>query len=85
MSPHVRKRVKAIVSEMKLTGAGMNAGLCENCRHVKRLVNNRGSVFYMCEKSASDPRFPRYPRLPVLRCSGFEKIQTDLPPKRDEE
>lgn len=50
----------------------MNAGLCENCRHVKKLANNRGSVFYMCEKAASDSRFTRYPRLPVLRCEGYE-------------
>jgi hypothetical protein len=26
----------------------------------------------MCERSKTDPDFPRYPRLPVLSCSGFE-------------
>jgi len=83
MSSHVRNRTKAVVSEMKLTGADMNAGLCENCRYVKRLANNRGSVFYMCEKASSDPRFPRYPRLPVLRCTGFELNESNAPPKPD--
>jgi hypothetical protein len=26
----------------------------------------------MCGRSRHDPRFARYPRLPVLRCAGFE-------------
>lgn len=25
----------------------------------------------MCGLSAEDPRFPKYPRLPVLACAGF--------------
>jgi hypothetical protein len=25
----------------------------------------------LCERSASDPTFARYPRLPVLQCSGY--------------
>lgn len=47
-------------------------GLCVRCAHV-RLVEGRGaSVFYLCERSFEDPRFPRYPAIPVLACSGFE-------------
>ena len=34
--------------------------------------NDRGSVFVLCERSRVDPAFPRYPRLPVLACSGFD-------------
>ena len=34
--------------------------------------NTRGSVFSLCERSKTDPDFPRYPRLPVLSCPGFE-------------
>ena len=33
----------------------------------------RGSRFVLCERSRTDPRFPRYPPLPVLRCAGFER------------
>ena len=33
----------------------------------------RGSKFYLCERSATDPTFPKYPRLPVLQCRGYEK------------
>jgi hypothetical protein len=37
----------------------------------------RGSTFRLCERSATDPRFPRYPALPVVRCAGFESIDDD--------
>ncbi len=46
-------------------------GLCESCTHVRIVENRRGSRFYLCELSAVDPAFPRYPRLPVLQCRGY--------------
>jgi hypothetical protein len=48
------------------------AGLCATCRHTRRVESARGSTFWLCARSADDPRFPKYPRLPVLRCPGFE-------------
>lgn len=48
------------------------AGLCGICRHVKVTGNRRGSLFYLCTRSTTDPSFPRYPGLPVLACRGFE-------------
>jgi len=48
-------------------------GLCATCRHVRRAGNRRGSVFYRCARAESDPRFPKYPPLPVLRCVGYER------------
>jgi len=47
-------------------------GLCAACIHARRVESVRGSVFLLCERSRDDPRFPRYPRLPVLACAGFE-------------
>ena len=47
-------------------------GLCHSCRHAATVVNDRGSVFYLCERSKTDPRFPRYPRLPVVECIGYD-------------
>jgi hypothetical protein len=47
-------------------------GLCADCRHMRRIASDRGSTFYLCQLSATDSRFPKYPRLPVLRCSGHE-------------
>jgi hypothetical protein len=35
--------------------------------------NTRGSRFSLCERSKTDPAFPRYPRLPVLECRGYEE------------
>jgi hypothetical protein len=46
------------------------AGLCADCVNSKRIESSRGSRFYLCELSATDPAFPKYPPLPVLRCSG---------------
>jgi hypothetical protein len=49
-----------------------DAGLCARCQHVRVIENRRGSRFLLCERSTEDPSFPRYPRLPVLQCRGFE-------------
>jgi hypothetical protein len=48
-------------------------GLCDKCAHLKRLESSRGSVFYMCLRAEEDASFPRYPRLPVLACRGFQE------------
>ena len=50
---------------------GAEPGLCGSCRHA-RTVRGATSVFWLCERSRTDARFPRYPRLPVLRCEGYE-------------
>jgi hypothetical protein len=42
---------------------------------MRRMESDRGSVFYLCQLSATDARFPKYPRLPVLQCSGYQKNQ----------
>jgi hypothetical protein len=49
------------------------AGLCESCRFTRQIESDRGSIFYLCERSATDPAFPKYPRLPVLQCPGYER------------
>jgi hypothetical protein len=46
-------------------------GLCARCLHC-RIVQTPRSSFYLCGRSFTDPDFPKYPRLPVLRCVGFE-------------
>lgn len=47
------------------------AGCCEHCEHshVQRGTNDKR--FWRCRLSEDDPRFPRYPPLPVIRCVGF--------------
>jgi hypothetical protein len=48
-------------------------GLCSHCRHVQVIDSARGSSFYLCRLSLVNPAFAKYPRLPVLRCAGFEE------------
>ncbi len=50
------------------------AGLCANCRFMRQIESDRGSTFYLCELSATDASFPKYPRLPVLQCAGYEHL-----------
>ena len=49
----------------------MDPGLCRACSHARIIRSGRGSMFWLCELSRTDPAFPRYPRLPVVRCPGF--------------
>jgi hypothetical protein len=50
-------------------------GLCAACRHSRVVQSARGSTFYLCRRAESDARFAKYPRLPVLRCAGYESIE----------
>ena len=56
--------------------SGIPAGLCGSCRHARRVVTPR-SVFLRCALSATDPRFERYPRLPMLACEGHAPLPDD--------
>jgi len=52
----------------------LNPGLCLTCQY-SRQIQARRTVFWFCERSQREPTFPRYPRLPVTRCSGYEMDQ----------
>jgi hypothetical protein len=56
-----------------------SAGLCTTCVHAQAVESSRGSVFVLCRLSASDPRFPRYPRLPVVACAGYRRLSSGPP------
>lgn len=57
----------------------VRAGLCERCAHAQ-IVTGRSSRFYLCRLSVSDPRFPRYPPLPVVECAGFQPANPNRQP-----
>ena len=57
----------------------IGAGLCDTCAHQQVVRNTRGSVFSLCLRSRTDPAYPKYPPIPVLRCAGHEP-----PAHRDE-
>jgi hypothetical protein len=50
----------------------VEAGLCARCAHLRLLASPR-SVFVRCGLAGTDERFPRYPALPVLTCSGYRR------------
>jgi len=37
------------------------------------MTSEKGSTFLQCQLSFTDSRFEKYPRLPVLVCSGYMK------------
>jgi hypothetical protein len=65
------------MNESNNHSANARVGLCERCRFMRRVESDRGSVFYLCQLAATDARFPKYPRLPVLQCAGFVEMNQD--------
>jgi len=49
-------------------------GLCSDCRYMRQIESERGSTFYRCERWVLNPNFPKYPRLPVIECPGYEPM-----------
>jgi hypothetical protein len=58
-----------------VNGGSIPSGLCDRCRHASRIESRRGSVFLRCRLADGDAEIPRYPRLPVLECGGFEPVR----------
>jgi hypothetical protein len=71
------------VCEMDNTAVGgspqerTRVGLCIDCGHGQLVTSQHGSVFWLCRRSTLDATFARYPRLPVLRCRGYEQEHTN--------
>ena len=63
----------------KTSDAEEQVGLCLHCRHARIVVSRAESRFYLCERSRTDPAYPKYPRLPVLRCDGYERDRQENP------
>ena len=56
-------------------------GLCSVCVNARRIPHPRGGPgYWRCALAEVDPRFPKYPPLPVRACDGFEQEGVrDLP------
>src|SRR5256885_15080854 len=52
-------------------------GLCLDCENARVIETPRASKFYQCQLSFRDQSFPKYPRLPVVECSGY--LRKELP------
>jgi hypothetical protein len=54
-------------------------GLCGDCAYA-RVVDTGRSTFYLCERALTDPRFRKYPALPVLACPGYRRPEPPAAP-----
>jgi hypothetical protein len=48
-------------------------GLCETCRWRRDVTTGRSS-FVLCTRGLDDPAYPKYPRLPVMECPGYQPV-----------
>jgi hypothetical protein len=62
-------------TDFNLDGLHDPIGLCAACCHARVIHSSHDSKFYLCRLAETDPRFARYPRLPVLRCAGYEPAE----------
>jgi hypothetical protein len=53
------------------TDDASHVGLCVDCLFGRAVAGKDEATYYLCERSFFDSSFPKYPRLPVLRCSGY--------------
>jgi hypothetical protein len=60
---------------MSITGLPAPAGLCATCQHL-RVAASKRSVFVRCGLADLDPRFSKYPPLPVVVCGGYQEKQS---------
>lgn len=54
-------------------GVTLDPGLCRLCAHSQVVPSSRDATFWLCGLSFTDPRFLRYPPVPVIACTGYER------------
>ena len=69
-----RERAASAAERRRLADLAVPAGLCASCEHLRVLASRR-SVFVRCGLAETDPRFPRYPALPVTTCAGYRPFK----------
>jgi hypothetical protein len=72
-SPEISGYSETVTSSPKDAVSRTVPGLCADCLHARRIVSERGSVFVLCQLALTDSGFKKYPRLPVLSCTGYER------------
>lgn len=55
----------------RLAQLRQNAGLCGSCRQAVLRPTRRDTVYLRCGLAATDARYAKYPRLPVVTCDGY--------------
>ena len=64
--------IPLVATNSKTKAKPLRIGLCSDCLYMRQIESARGSIFYQCGRSASNPNFPKYPRVPVIQCPGHE-------------
>jgi len=54
------------------SGLGGRAGLCRSCAHALLRGTFRGTVYLRCGAASVESGLPKYPRLPVEACDGYQ-------------
>jgi GNAT superfamily N-acetyltransferase len=54
-------------------------GECGSCRQAQIVRSARGTIFFLCLRARTDPRFPKYPPLPRRLCAGYDPPVPDDP------
>jgi hypothetical protein len=62
------------VERSLLARLSASPGLCATCEHLRLLASPR-SVFVRCGLAEQNPRFRRYPALPVMACPGWLPVE----------
>jgi hypothetical protein len=57
---------------VRVATSSVEVGLCAQCRWARTVTSARGGRFLRCGRSDTEAAYPRYPRLPVRSCAGFE-------------
>ena len=57
----------------------MVQSLCETCTLMREIITRKGSRFLLCQLSHTDPKYPKYPPQPVVRCGGYQEKQIQEP------
>jgi len=68
------RRILGDDGDVESEPARVTPGLCGACAHARTVPSSTGSTYVLCRLSLSDPRFPRYPTLPVMRCAGWTAL-----------
>ena len=72
-----------VAAEKNSASQPTEIGLCFDCEHMRRIVSERGSAFFLCSRALNEPEFPKYPRLPVAYCRGYKKGNPSVSALRD--
>ena len=62
-------------------GGRVPEGLCLSCLYARVIPAKANHVYYFCERSVDDPRYTRYPHLPMLTCDGHAYREEIVSPR----